>query len=100
MPENVEIPEKPSPVNVEPVINLKATSQYYIIAGSFSEENNAKKLIDELLKKGFSAQIIDTNRNGMYRVAFLGMSNIDDAKQKLYAIREEENNPEAWILKK
>jgi len=93
--------EEPLPpvAKEEIVVHVKPASQYYIIAGSFSEESNAKKLIDNLLKKGFSAQIIDTNKNGMYRVAYFGIENFTEAKQKLYAIRNEDN-PEAWILKK
>ncbi|HEY9113313.1 MAG TPA: SPOR domain-containing protein [Bacteroidales bacterium] len=98
--EHVEVAEvSPPAVKEETVVKIKSTKQYYIIAGSFSDESNALSLIDELLKKGFTAQIIDTNKNGMYRVAYLGIENLTDAKQKLYAIRKEDN-PEAWILKK
>ena len=97
--ESADIPEPKEIIKEETVVKLNPTSQYYIIAGSFSEEKNAHSLIDELLKKGFSAQIIDTNRNGMYRVAYIGFATLNEAKQQLYAIREE-NNPEAWILKK
>jgi cell division protein FtsN len=97
---NVEMPEAAPVVKEEIVVEIKTSSQYYIIAGSFSEEQNARNLIDELLKKGFSTQIIDTNKFGMYRVAYLGLKNLNEAKQKLFAIREEEDNPGAWILKK
>ena len=97
--ENMEVTEEPPVVKEEIVVNIKPASQYYIIAGSFAEESNASSLIDELINKGYSAQIIDTNKNGMYRVAYLGLENFNEAKQKLYAIRKDDN-PEAWILKK
>lgn len=98
--ENIDVGEVNLPVLKEEIIvNVKPSSRYYIIAGSFSDESNATSLIDELIKQGFSAQIIDTNKNGMYRVAYLGLENFNDAKEKLYAIRKEDN-PEAWILKK
>jgi hypothetical protein len=99
VPENIEVTEEPTIPKEEIVVNIKPASQYYIIAGSFAEESNASSLIDELIKKGFSAQIIDTNKNGMYRVAYLGLENFNEAKEKLYAIRKDDN-PEAWILKK
>lgn len=72
---------------------------YYIIAGSFSKEVNAGKLVDQLKNKGFDAVIADTNKNGMFRVAYLSAGSLDLAKEKLYAIREEDN-AEAWILRK
>jgi len=72
---------------------------YYIIAGSFSNEENAKRLVDDLKIKGFDAKIADTNANGMYRVAYTGIKELNLAKEKLFAIREEDN-PEAWLLHK
>ena len=75
------------------------TKQYYIIAGSFSKEGNAQKLIAQLTEKGYSAIVADTNKNGMYRVAYAGFLNKVDAKKKLLAIRQEENT-EAWLLRK
>lgn len=98
--ENTDIPSVTPPAKEEVMIIPAQSLKYYIIAGSFYEETNAKTLIDELLKKGFAAQIVGTNKNGMYRVAYMGMENLNEAKQKLYAIREDEKNPEAWILKK
>jgi len=98
--ENIAVAEIKAPVVKEEIaVQLKPASQYYIIAGSFTEESNATSLIEELIKQGFSAQIIDTNKNGMYRVAYLGLENFNEAKEKLYAIRKDDN-PEAWILKK
>lgn len=80
-------------------VNIQPTGPYFIIAGAFKDEKNARNLIEALLIKGFPAQIIDTNRNGMYRVAYTGFQTLNEAKQQLFAIREEDN-PEAWILKK
>jgi cell division septation protein DedD/nucleoid DNA-binding protein len=75
------------------------TKQYYIIAGSFGKESNANKLVGQLKKKGFEAMIADTNKNGMFRVAYASVGNLKLAKEKLQAIRQEDN-AEAWILKK
>lgn len=89
----------------EPTINKNKPAprptgkQYYIIAGSFSKEQNAQKLINQLTEKGFDAIVADTNKNGMYRVAYAYYSNRVDAKQRLLAIRQEEN-ADAWLLRK
>ncbi len=72
---------------------------YYIIAGSFSNIENAERLVANLKMKGHEAQIADTNSNGMYRVAYAGIENLAAAKQKLYAIRQDDNS-EAWIFRK
>jgi len=93
------------PDNTKAAINKTAAKlksvgrQYYIIAGSFSKEENANKLIAQLAEKGYSATVADTNKNGMYRVAYAGFSDKADAKQELLAIRQGEN-AEAWLLRK
>lgn len=73
--------------------------KFFIIAGSFSKEQNAIRLVNELKSKGYRALIADTNRYGMYRVAFMSFNNRAEADQKLLAIREDAN-PKAWLLAK
>jgi cell division septation protein DedD len=95
-----EQPEAPAPTIDRSKPKIQPTGkQYYIIAGSFAKEKNAQKLIAQLIEKGFSAIVADTNKNGMYRVAYSGFSNKSEAKQQLLAIRQEEN-AEAWLLRK
>ena len=69
------------------------------ISVSFESESNANKLVADLRKKGYNALIADTNKYGMYRVAYDGMPSLNLAKEKLSAIRNEDN-AEAWVLKK
>lgn len=93
------------PDNTKAAVNKTASKlksigrQYYIIAGSFSKEENANKLIAQLAVKGYSATVADTNKNGMYRVAYAGFLSKADAKKELLAIRQGEN-AEAWLLRK
>ncbi len=94
-----EEPEiKPDIVVQKPVVK-PTKRKYYIIAGSFSKEKNAALLIQQLAEHGYQAQIADTNQNGMFRVAYLGIEKLKQAKQMLATIRQEQN-PEAWILRK
>ena len=72
---------------------------FFIIAGSFKSEKNAKKLVAALRKQGFEAIVADTNSYGMFRVAYMGFKDMAEAENKLLAIRRD-NNPKAWILKK
>ena len=81
------------------LVPARTGKTYYIIAGSFENQVNAERLVQQLKSKGYNAQIADTNKYGMYRVAFEGYGKLSEAKDKLYAIRNDEN-AEAWILKK
>ena len=93
-----EIKSEPDNTKSIPAVS-RQTKLYYIIAGSFEKETNATKLIGVLRAKGFDAKIADTNKYGMYRVAYEGIESLKVAKEKLIAIRNEDN-AEAWILKK
>ena len=77
----------------------KNNDRFFIIAGSFSNESNANRLVSDLKQKGYNALIADTNKYGMYRVAFMSFNNRTIANNKLLAIRNE-SNPKAWLLVK
>lgn len=82
------------------VASIKPQSgSYMIITGSFTEESNAMKLVDQFKQSGVGAVIADTTENGMYRVAYAVFTTLDEAKEKLYALRNQQY-PDAWILKK
>ena len=91
--------EEPEPVNEPVVNNVKNEKGYYIIAGSFKNVNNARKLVNKLRSFGYNALIADTNKYGMYRVAYEKFSDMAEAEQRLVAIRKEENHA-AWIMRK
>jgi len=79
--------------------NTYSTKKYFIIAGSFTEESNAIRLVNKLKNQGFEALIADTNKYGMYRVAFSTCKNRADAENKLLAIRDGSSS-DAWLLVK
>lgn len=74
-------------------------SKYFIIAGSFKNENNALRLVRTLIVQGYDAKVADTNSYGMYRVALMGFGNMAEAKNRLVAVKRDYNS-QAWILKK
>jgi cell division protein FtsN len=85
-------------IEISPV-KVQQHFSYFLIAGSFNSEANARKLVAELRNKGFQAEIADTNKYGMYRVAYEGFETETEALQRLQVIKSQ-NNPEAWLLKK
>jgi len=101
--EEVEEPiviEDNKPADVSASISKAViNNSFFIIAGSFNSEKNAKKLVATLRKQGFEAVVADTNSYGMFRVAYMGFNDMAEAEHKLLAIRRD-NNPKAWILKK
>ncbi len=97
--EEPAVNEAPAPVN-EPVANtVNNEPRYFIIAGSFKNIKNARKLVQTLRSFGYKALIADTNKYGMYRVAYGKFTEKTLAEQRLVAIRNEENKS-AWLMKK
>ncbi len=87
-----------TPVVVPEPAPKASVNRYYIIAGSFENHHNAEQLVQSLRTRGYEARIADTNKYGMYRVAYEGAASLKVAKEKLQAIRQEDN-AEAWILR-
>ena len=86
---------------VDKPVNYSSTAsdKYFIIAGSFSNESNAKRLVSDLKSQGYKALIADTNKYGMYRVAFMSFNNRTIANKELVAIKRDSNS-KAWLLVK
>lgn len=104
--ENVEILENPvsKPVVTQPreIPSAKTSARnfaYFVIAGAFNNETNALNLVQQLRKEGFDAMIADTNKYGMFRVAYKGFHSAEEAANALAVIKDQ-SNPQAWILKK
>lgn len=91
--------ESPKIKEANPKEVIHSSDRFFIIAGSFSDESNARRLVNQLVSKGYNALIADTNKYGMFRVAVMKFSNRIAAENELLAIRNEEN-PKAWILVK
>ncbi|WP_291971510.1 SPOR domain-containing protein [Lutibacter sp.] len=88
--------------NPLPAITLSVTKQtnnYHIIAGAFREPGNAKKKLQQLLQKGFNAQILDVNKWNLTPVAFESFNSKKEAINKLKIIKKTESKA-AWLLVK
>ena len=71
--------------------------KHFIIAGAFSSERNAKKMISKLQKSNFtSSKIVGKSKSGLYRVSYDGFVNSSDAIMALRKIKK--TNPSAWLL--
>lgn len=72
-------------------------SKFYVIGGAFSSVKNANKFAEQLEKKGYKAEVLDTE-NGLTRVAYIVEADSLSAETQLQKIKQEENQA-AWILK-
>ena len=102
--ENIEIPapvevsnvsEVSTPVVVKEEIVVPSV-HYQIITGSFKLAENAQKQVNELTKRGFTPEIIQTP-NGFFRVCAVECSDFETAGLKRNSIIS--MFPETWILK-
>jgi nucleoid DNA-binding protein len=71
---------------------------YAVIIGAFRLEDNAEKLVNELVSQGNEALIFDQSRSGLYRVA-LGTFSDQREALKLLEIARSGDFPGAWLLK-
>ncbi len=71
--------------------------KHFIIAGAFSSEKNAKKMIAKLKGANFgNSKIVNQSHSGLYRVCYDGFSNSSEALSELRKIKK--INPSAWLL--
>ena len=71
---------------------------YYVIAGSFKNENNAQSLLNKLLDEGYNAQVLKKEAQSFYMVAYSGYKRWEYAKDAYDEIRSGDND-KAWIYK-
>ncbi len=73
-------------------------NKFYLIVGSFKVINNANKLNKQLLKDGFSPEVLK-EENGYHRVALCSFTTKDTAVKKLKKVQSEKKEfPGIWLL--
>ena len=70
----------------------------YISFGRFgAKEDNANKMLHELVKLGYNARKITKNKHGLYPVIYGSFASYSDAQTEMERIKKS-HNPEAWLL--
>ena len=72
---------------------------YHIVAGVFSNEENAQKAYLDLVNSGFKARRIAPNRHGNFPVLYGSYATYAEAQQAKTEIRKS-TNPDAWLMVK
>jgi hypothetical protein len=80
-----------------PVTNESISLPYHVIAGCFGVKANAENLVNDLIKDGYSASVLDL-KGGLYRVTAGDFANRSEAKENLSTFKNDGFS--GWILKK
>jgi uncharacterized protein HemX len=86
--------------NPLPAVTLTVSENkmpYHIVAGAFTQEENANKMLHELVKLGYNARKITKNKHGLYPVIYGSFASYSDAQTEMERIKKS-HNPEAWLL--
>lgn len=83
--------------SVKPVQLAKAEpKKFYIVAGSFENENNAELFVEVLRSQGFEP-ILNANDDTKIRVCYEALDDLETARNHLSKYKT--SNPSVWILK-
>ena len=83
----------------EKTIYTVQKNNYYLIAGSFKNHDNANSLLEQLSKQGYSSEILEGN-NGWFRVSYKQFDEKLPAMQELTAMRKAEETKTVWLYTK
>ena len=76
----------------------KTMFRYYVIIGSFRSLENARQYRTDMVKKGFTPEILE-NENGLYRISVGGYDEENAARAKIAGIRTAyDEHKDVWLL--
>lgn len=70
---------------------------YHVVAGAFRIESNAENAYQSLLKLGFKAKRLASNKNGLFPVLYGSYSTYSEAHEAMKNIQKLDNK-DAWLL--
>ena len=98
---NIEVKRDVKVKKTIPASSFKTThvsKPFHLIAGCFSSEHNATKLVTQLKTEGFDASVIGKNANGLFRVAFQSYISRELAVTEMKKLKD--SGKSTWLLKK
>ena len=76
----------------------RAMFRYYVIIGSFRVLSNARQENANLVRKGFTPEILE-NENGLFRISVGGYNEENAARARIAGIRATyEEHADVWLL--
>ena len=90
-----EILAKSKNKKIDKKLDIEITHKFHLIAGCFSNLNNAQRLVSNLNEKGHNSKIIGENDRGLYMVSFQSYTSKADAKRYQKALSNE--GVSSWV---
>lgn len=87
----------PNPLPSVTLTVFEGKMPYHVVAGAFSQEENAEKMYQELIKLGYRAKKIGKNKHGLFPVIYGSFASYSEAQNEMERIKKS-HNPEAWVL--
>ncbi len=78
---------------ITPVIN---SNKYFLIGGSFRQEENAAQFMEMMKQEGFQPENLGVF-NGLHRISIQSFSSFQEAQNKLNELRAEKSKSGVWI---
>lgn len=75
---------------------LKDTTDYYIVAGSFRRNNNAEEFSRQLIERDYKPEILEMDN--LFRVTVKSFDKKEDALVRLYQMRDSSDLKSIWLL--
>jgi len=76
----------------------RAMNRYYVIIGSFRGIDNARRYLADMVKKGFTPEILE-NEEGLYRISVGGYDEESAARSRISGIRAmHKDHADVWLL--
>ena len=91
---------KKSPRSLEDILGKSKTvnqAKFHLIAGCFSNVNNAKRLVSQLNKEGYNSKVIGQNEQGLHMVTY---QTFDTESKALKVLNEFESKGKSTWLRK
>lgn len=80
----------------EVVATPKKNNKYFVIGGSFREDDNARRFMKDMSQKGYHVENLGIF-NGLHRISLQGFTDFQAAKNKINQIRTEDPSSRVWI---
>jgi cell division protein FtsN len=84
--------------SVRPVESGSSLYAFYVIIGSFSSFDNARRYNIELFEKGFTAEVLESE-SGLFRISVGGYNSESSARIRIAEIRQQHHeHRDVWLL--
>ena len=91
------VADQPQQSAAQSVANEPSSGKFHVVGGCFKIKENADKLVEQLIKKGFHAQVTNLGKS-FYRVSVESYETRKEAELALVKLFESEPDADYWLM--